>query len=178
MGLNEEMTDFITELYLKYNEKLCIVAGKRLGDETVAQDIVDETFEIAILKVDSLYTHPNKLAWLYKVLDFTIRKYFAANTYRKTSLDNQGKRITEYKYIQSVPIEDFINKLSIEEDFYDGNVFDNYQSILSEKEIKYLIYKFEYGLDTAEISRLLGTTNTGTTSLAWRIRNKIKNFLE
>ena len=178
MGLNEEMRNFIGELYQKYSDKLLIAARKRIDGETAAQDVVDKTFEIAILKAESLYAHPNKLAWLYKVLDFSVRKYIAIDTYRKTVINEQGEKTVEYNYIQSIPIEELVKELSIEESFYEGELFDSYKSVLSEKEIKYLIYKFEYDLDTAEISERLGTTNTGTTSFGWRIKNKIKKFLE
>ena len=177
VSLTEEMRNFIGELYLKYSEKLLIVAIKRVENESVAQDMVDQTFEIAILKAESLYAHPHKLAWLYTVLDFCIRKYRVANTYRKTVINEQGEKTIEYEYIQSVPIDELLNPLSIEESFYEGVLFEYYKEILTEKEMKYLLYRFEYGLETTEISELLGTTDTATTSFGWRIRNKIKKFL-
>jgi len=168
---------WLEELYMQYSDDLIRMAKHRIGHMQNAQDCVGEVFLLAVMKADELAAHPNKIAWLIKALDFMIKKHQRLHTRRKTSVDANGKTITEYEYIHLLPIDEM--EATLFEDFRsnEDGLFSAYRDILTEQEILYLIYRFEYALNTNEIARRLKKTESATTTFGSRIRNKIKIFL-
>ena len=189
MNLEENFNSkkFLSDIYMKYSKRLYEVALVRTENDEDARDAVSETFYIAALKIEILHKHPNKIAWLYKVLDFCIKRSHYENTIRsskdktkdsqKVAHDKKSEvRKVSFISIDSNESTSFTNKLSYDDDFYDGNIFEELRDVLDEHEIKYLIYKYEYDLATTHISKKLGMSYTATTSLASRIKNKLKKF--
>lgn len=176
--MQDEHEVFIENLYLKYHKELYLTAFQFTKNEQDAEDIVNEIFCIAILKADTLVNHQNKIAWFYKVLYCCIKKIKFQNSYRKSYIDDNGKTQTKYIKPQFVCYnEEEIDLIFEHVELYEGKLFEEYKDILTETEFKYLIYKFEYGFDTDQISKLLNKSKTATTSFADRIRKKIKNFI-
>jgi|GEM_PF-3934713 len=168
---------WLEELYTQYNDFLTKIAMHRMEHKQNAQDCVGEVFLLAVMKADELAVHPNKIAWLVRALDFMIKKNQTLHTRRKTSVDSNGKTVTEYEYIQLLPIDEMETMLSSESYADEDGLFSAYQDILTEQEILYLIYRFEYALSTNEIARRLQKTESATTTFGYRIRKKIQKHL-
>ena len=59
-----EQDRLIESLHKAYFTKLLLYAQAILGNSTAAQDVVQDTFHEAVLKVDKLMTHENPGGWL------------------------------------------------------------------------------------------------------------------
>ena len=59
---------FVVELYNKYSKKMRAQMLRQFGDAYLADDLVEEAFLTAIVRVGELMTHPDPERWLYRVL--------------------------------------------------------------------------------------------------------------
>lgn len=159
---------FLEEMYMTFSKSLYIAAIKRVKDHHKAEELVQDTFTIATLNVNKLKNHPNKAGWLYRVLDFCIKKDFY-----KDYIKRDDSFIL--KFTPSADIDDML--LSYKEDFFTGELFEEFKDILSEKEINFLLYKFRDDRDITDISTKMGMSYTAVTSFSSRLMKKIKKFL-
>lgn len=177
--------EFLDKIYLSYSKQLLEIALIRLGNEEDAKDALGETFYIATLKVDEVFNHPNKIAWLCRVLDFCIKRILYRNVMRlkknevcvksDSSFDDKYKKI-DFVSIDSPNHEINSREFSYNEKYYEESIFDEFKDILTEKEMMYIIYKFEYDYDNITISDKLGISYSATTSLGNRAKNKLKKL--
>lgn len=66
----------LDRLYRKYKPELMQFVAASVQDEDVAEDIVHETFYVAIRRYDTFCEHPEPIGWLYKVAKFKIKEYY------------------------------------------------------------------------------------------------------
>ena len=71
--MTTEQTRFITALYLKKRQFLVEYANASLKNYPLAEEAVQQTFEIACHKISSVCSSPNPEGWLTKTLAFVIR---------------------------------------------------------------------------------------------------------
>lgn len=57
-------TEFLENLYRAYYFRLTLYVQTVLGDEHRAEEIVQDTFHTAVLKIEALMQHPAPFAWL------------------------------------------------------------------------------------------------------------------
>lgn len=71
--MTAEQTGFLTALYLKKRKFLMEYANGSLHNYALAEEAVQQTFEIACRKIDRLCSSPNPEGWITKTLAFVIR---------------------------------------------------------------------------------------------------------
>lgn len=165
--MDTEQKQFLEDLYIAYSEKIFLAAFHRTHDKKKAEEMLQEVFFIAAFKVDILFVHHNKLAWLYQVLNYVIKREAFNGKYTK-----DGK-------LREIPFEDIHD--SAYEDTYEldqSQLFEYLEKILNKREYQFLLDKFQNDLSYQEISKKLGLSYSGTTSLGDRILKKVKKFLK
>ena len=68
-----EQMGFLTALYIKKREFLVEYANGSLHNYALAEEVVQQTFEIACHKIEKVCTSPNPEGWLTKTVGFVIR---------------------------------------------------------------------------------------------------------
>lgn len=74
--MTEEQNNFFTQLYLKEFNFLYDLACALLSDSHLGYDLVQETFQVACLKIESVMKHPNPAGWLVVVLKHKVAHIF------------------------------------------------------------------------------------------------------
>ncbi len=92
-----EQSKFIEHLYLEMHDMLLTYARCSLQEESLAEEAVQETFQIACQKPESLQESPNPKGWLVNTLKNTIRniKHSRANAQRILVLYLEARADTE-----------------------------------------------------------------------------------
>lgn len=159
---NNKIKWFIEGLFSSYHRELIHSARKRLPSHEDAEDIVNEVWYIATIKAELLYEHPNKIAWLYSVLDLCIKKFFSKHK----------------REVQTMPLDEaLLNKLAIEEDYcLENDGLEKYKNLLTELEWEYVYYRFYEGMDNDEIAEKVSKSYSSITSIGNRVKKKIKFF--
>ena len=62
--MKENQERFFTQLYLEQFDFLYHLACSLLHDDHFGYDLVQDTFQVALLKIDELMEHPNPTGWL------------------------------------------------------------------------------------------------------------------
>ena len=70
--MNPEYSEIIERLYMEMYDKLLIYARCSFEEESLAEEAVQETFQIACLKPDKLCESLNPRGWLVNTLKYTI----------------------------------------------------------------------------------------------------------
>lgn len=146
-------TDF-DKLYLEYSKTLVYYAYKIVNDRTLAEDIMQNVFYIALRK-GILRKHENPGAWLY-----TAVRYEALFEYRKLirecALSNQANREDQYEVI---------------------NILETLKSILSDSEYELAEKYFLHGSTEKELASELGISENAVRIRIHKIRSKIRPAL-
>ena len=157
-------TDFVRQLYEEEAERLFFFIKKMVEDGEFAEDILQETFCIAMRRADELQEHPRPVAWLYMTA-----KYVILSECRK-----KQKRDLNYCYED---MEDLIRDpyaetamLSMEE----GAV----KTLVSESEYVILDLVYNQGYRNWEVARKLGIKESTLRVKLLRIRNKLYCLLK
>lgn len=146
MDITQEQ--FFSELYIKHAKKMVWFAYRSIGDEQLAEDLMQETFLLAAAKIQVVFSHPNPEGWLYK------------------TLNNLILRDMNKKYHTELPLDE-----SIEFDMENEFVFfdECLPAGLSDGEKQMLIWRFKYQLSHDEIAELLGITQLASRKRLSRI---------
>lgn len=107
--MNAAEHDLIVSLYEKNAVRMEQYAFRLTGDETLAQDLVQEAFLTAIFKIDTLAVHQKPDAWLFKTLHYIIKRELDLK-YRKAevSLEYADAFFQEIK--AASPLEEVLPK--------------------------------------------------------------------
>lgn len=105
--MNPEYSEIIEQLYIEMYDKLLIYARCSFEEESLAEEAVQETFQIACLKPDKLYESLNPRGWLVNTLKFTIRNM-------KRSRENARQLLSNYLITQNECIAFAEDKLSLQ----------------------------------------------------------------
>lgn len=126
--MNPEHNIMIEQLYLEMYDMLISYARSSFKEESLAEEAVQETFQIACQKPEKLYESPNPKGWLVNTLKYTIRnmkrnrenaqqilsnylithKEYIAFSEDKVSLEVQYKNVSnmeEFKLIKEMAID-------------------------------------------------------------------------
>jgi len=165
---------FLETLYTSYSDEIYQAAFNKMNrDKQKTEEIMQETFAIACMKVDQLYCSKSPFHWLLNVQRILIKREQFRLCMGKTK---------EGKYIFSKEISiDTLSKdqIPIEEvEFYEGSIFEELKKVLSEREIIFVEERYVKGKTYKEIADLLQFTESACTSFGNRIHQKIKKFFQ
>ncbi len=90
--MTTEQDTFLTEYYMKKRMFLLEYAESSLHNYALSEEAVQQTFEIACIKINDFQNHPNPGGWLTKVLSFVI-------------CNIQSRQHTEQRYV--IPLDEY-----------------------------------------------------------------------
>ena len=156
-GMNENRSEFIHQLHIKFYRRLIRTAYRETGDMETAADLVQEVFMLATLHYDTLRTYDAPEAWLHLTLHYQV-----LNQRRMTSRRSE------------VPLSD---ELPAKDDLSAG-LSEVLPAGLSQEDQDILRMKYEVQLNHTEISNQLGISETACRSRLSRALARCKKLLE
>jgi DNA-directed RNA polymerase specialized sigma24 family protein len=175
---NKEIEVFITQLFYLHNNILLKTATRRLNNDiNAAEDVTNELWVVATVFAEDLYNHPNKIAWLMKWLNICLKRYKYSEVKRIRKKDENGDNYVLKYMPEFIPLDDvLLNKLVVEENLYEGELFDEYKNILTDAEFEYIKMKYYDLYSTKEISLLKNKNYSAITSMGNRVKYKLKKY--
>ena len=135
---------FIPSLYEEQCEKMLKFAYRMIGSIETAQDLVHETFMLALFNQDKLADHPNQGGWLMKTL--------------RNLILNERRRIERHATVPLEVVDNYIGKeLETSLDLL-------LPKQLSREEREILVWRFEQQMEYREIADRLGISEVGCRS--------------
>lgn len=155
--------EFILEISNQYYKPLFRYVIKICSNQTLAADIVQDTFLIAYEKADTLKTHKNVPGWLYQ----TAR-------YRMLQLLDKALRYEE--------INSLADKLEDQRNYEEESIaiLDLYPEMarhLDPRDIELLIRHYEQGYPYRELAKEYHTSEASLKVKVQRIRKKLQKHL-
>ncbi len=157
--------DLITKLYHAYNREMFLMAMQRLRDKQNAEDAVQMTFFIAIVRIDKLKESDNKKFWLVKVMSNVIKQYLYNKKYTK---DGRLREILT----DAIKDEGYYDIYDFE---YMGEI-EALKGVLKEREYQYVYERFVNCRSNQELAEIFGLSYSGATSFGDRVMKKVKKF--
>lgn len=116
--MDTEQRELIERLFLEMYEKLLMYARYALPESSLAEEAVQETFQIACQKPESLQESPNPQGWLVNTLKNTIRNI-------KHNRANAERILAQYLHVPDdrTYSEDELNLSVLYEDIVDTEEF-------------------------------------------------------
>ena len=105
--MNPEYSEIIERLYMEMYDKLLIYARCSFEEESLAEEAVQEPFQIACLKPDKLCESLNPRGWLVNTLKYTILNM-------KRSRESARQLLSNYLITQNECIAFSEDKLSLQ----------------------------------------------------------------
>ena len=152
MALSRE--DAVSALYAREYDTLCRAAWRAMGDREAAEDLVQDTFLLALLHAEELPAHPAPGAWLMTTL-----RNLIANERRK--LARRG----------TLALED-LGELAAAPPA--GSLEELFPAALTEAERQILIWRFEQEKPYGDIAAALGISEGAARVRLFRAVEKCK----
>lgn len=149
--------DAIETLYEREYDTLCRAAHRTLGDWDAAQDLVQDTFLLALLRQDTLAAHPAPGAWLTQTL--------------RNLIQNERRKLVSHS---ALPLDE-IDLLPAAEP--ENGLRDILPSGLSEQERELLALRFELQLSYRELGERLGISEGACRVKLFRTVEKCRKLL-
>lgn len=70
--MTAEQDQFFTQIYKERRKSLLMYAENRLGNHAMAEDAVQQAFEIGWRKIDDFQNSPNPPGWILKAMKFVV----------------------------------------------------------------------------------------------------------
>lgn len=147
----------VSALYLREYDALCRAAYRAMGDREAAEDLVQDTFLLALLHADELPAHPAPGAWLMTTL-----RNLIANERRKIA--RRGTLALED--VGDLPAAERTPALE-----------ELLPAALSEEERRLLLWRFGQELPYSRIAGTLGITEGAARLRVFRAVEKCKRLM-
>lgn len=131
------------------------IAYRKLGNEQIAEELVQEVFLSACVKIDSLYKHPKPAGWLYVTLYQLLMNELNKAYRNDTSLEGHDFLATQEA---PHPLEDSL------------------PSGLKPREREIILLRFEQQRSYAEIAEILGLSQAACRKLLSRTLERCRNL--
>lgn len=156
--------EFIRQLYEAEAKRLFSFIRKMVEDVEFAEDILQETFCIAMRKSDELMKHPRPVAWLY----ITAKNIILSECRKKQKRDLNYCYEDMEESICDPYAEAVINSMAD----------DSLKAVLSDYEYDILDLVYNQGYKNREVAGKLGIKESTLRVKLLRIRNKMYNSLK
>lgn len=156
--MDKKYERFIAELYLQHAAALLQRAYRVTGDRERAQELLQETFLIALLKAGSLYQHTCPEGWLQKTMRNLLRQ------------EQRRAARTPQALEDDIPAMAWVGK--------GQGLLDLLPAQLSEEEKIILCWRFEQEMSYEEIANRLGVTQAAAGMRLQRAKRHCRELLE
>ena len=155
--MTQEQRSFLEALYKENFRKLYYYGFAILKEQTITENLINDTFLVAVQKIDTLMTHENPAGWLICALK---------------------NHIKHYRYIcaqspQMIPLDQVEEYLHSDEELH----FSDLEGTLTEKECAFFRIYYDLGCSHKAVAELLGISVSACYKRLERIRTKIKRNL-
>lgn len=147
---------FIAELFRREYAVLFKLAYRLTGDSWLAQDLVQETFLLAVTHFNALADHPSPGGWLTKTLYYLVK--------------NERRRVARHP---EIPLHEAIGLPEHEH----ATLEDLLPIKLPDADREILLWRFQLGLDYPEIANRLGISETAARMRISRAVQKCRKIL-
>ena len=159
--MTTEQDTFLTEYYMKKRMFLLEYAESSLHNYALSEEAVQQTFEIACIKINDFQNHPNPGGWLTKVLSFVI-------------CNIQSRQHTEQRYV--IPLDEYRPDLVAAPE-KPVSLRTTYGSLVDTPQFQ-LLYEAEVmGRSLKEIAKDLGISENACKKRAERARKYLQKKL-
>lgn len=155
--MGKDYRAFIDELCKSYESALYQYAARRLRDDELAKDLVQETFLLLVIQAPKIYIHENPAGWLFRVLG------------------NMTRRELQKPYHQELPLASEEAALL---SYTDEHFFQDLPSGLSDAERELLTLRLEKNWDYETIAAVLGITPDNCRQRMSRVIRKCRELLQ
>lgn len=162
MGLTSSQEQQLTQLYAEMFGILFAYASSALGDTSIAEEVVQETFCIACTKPEALFSSRNPKGWLMQTL-----KYVIMNTRRRLARLN---RII----LATVSVENTEAPAANE----DSHLVLDYEDLVSKADFDLLYKHVIYHASILELSQELGISMEACKKRIQRAKKKFEKELK
>lgn len=157
--LREDEAMWFQDLYQTYARHLVKLSMRSIGDWETAKDLMQQTFFLLLVKMDTIRGHPNIPGWLFKTNSNLIKR----------ELNSLRRRL-------EVPLPDWM-------EISDGNSYhfplkDLLPRGLTKHQEKILVQFYEENLTYKEIAEQWGITEDHVGVLLYRAKKKLKILYE
>ena len=153
-----QANDRFQKLYEDLHDKMLRVAYRMVGSVETAEDLVQNSFLLALFRENELMQHPNPDGWLMRVLqNLALNERRRVKRHPETSLDSLLGLAGE---TPANALEDMMPKQ------------------LSKADREILIWRFEQNMDYDEIADLLGISETGCRSRVSRAVKRCRELMQ
>ena len=160
--MNPEFSDQIEALYIELYDRLMIYARNALASDSLAEEAVQETFQIACQKPESVFESPNPQGWIFNTLKFTIKNIKSSQASAKNILDTY--------------LLNYADELAITEDQLSIDVM--YGNLANTEELQILKEMAIEGRSHAEMAAKRGITISACKKRVQRAKEKLQQKLK
>ena len=153
-----QANDRFQKLYEDLHDKMLRVAYRMVGSVETSEDLVQNTFLLALFRESELMQHPNPEGWLMRVL--------------------QNLALNERRRIQRHPETSLDTLLFVAGSEPASSLEEMLPKQLSPQEREILIWRFEENMDYDEIADRLGISETGCRSRVSRAVKRCRELLQ
>lgn len=172
--MDRKQEQFFDALYEQWFSKLCAYANVRINHLPIAEEVVQDTFLVALLKIDTLMKTENPERWLKKTVQNKILHYFRD---RSKKLD----RIIPLEDVEKKGVSVFdagIEKIESSEEERLQRIQEILETTLKEEE-KALLQKIAFEEKTYEkAAEELGISLWTCQKRMQRLRGKLRKTIE
>lgn len=160
--LTNETSAWFDDLNLRCREKMIKVAAYRLRDHQMAEDLVQDVFELLWIKRDrpEMRNHPNPIGWLMKTLEFLINNEVKGARYREQLIGDEALAKFPAPEDEGTPLADAL------------------PSGLSEGQRSLLLWFYDEGRTYADIAAELGISEANCRMRMTRARRRYLELKE
>lgn len=162
----------------EYGEILYRFALLRVGNPTVAEDLVQETFVAALKSQNSFRNQSSPQTWLIGILKHKILDHFRAQG-KTISIEETTLSSTMDSPAPKIPVKEWsITPEKIVEESAFREILQNCLNRLPEKAKQIFLLREIDEVETGELCKIFGITPTNLWVMLHRIRNQLKSCLE
>lgn len=155
----EQLNEMLTSLFQEYADYLLDYAQNYGYSPDLAEDMVQETFTIAVQKAENLYYAVSQRGWLILTLRNTISNYQRNIMYAQRLLKKLELQL------QDVKPEPLSPSLL-------------YEGLIDQKDLDLLIRYWSYGESVKSIAKSLGISEDACRKRLYRAKERLKDALE
>lgn len=155
---------FLEELFRSHCKNLLVYANTCLGNSSVAEDVVQDTFHEAANQISKLMQHPYPDRWLIKTLKFKIQNYTRAQ-----------RRQMKY-LVDCIDLTAYASGDSVETSVINGeqlSLFQRIRNTIREDELSFLIDATLNKYSHDQLAAKYGITVWASAKRLSRIREKL-----
>jgi len=158
--------DVIARVYEEYYPKLYKYTLYRVGNHSIAEDLVSDAFEKALTRYNTYNPEKAKLStWLFAIVNNTIINYHKKQQHYSPSLELENM---ESKY----RLEDLVIELELKE------ILLKSLMALDERQRNIVALKFGAGLTNREIAQITELTESNVGTILYRALRRLRDIIK